>query len=291
MCFSLAFLFCFVFLYAKAPRNSSKRSPSQQNRTLQSTHLFDRLARIEELLRSRGVSGASSSSQLASSLVSYVDTRDETFTLLGERPEVVNVNDVTPRHFIVYRFGLHVLDLLGKLNRHNPVNLLLARTLPAVSDALHNNYRNNAFGRSFFFEQATNTLFVRMERIESVGDFVLLLAHCSAHLSVGHMDNDADPAFMGQFYRSLRCCLDDMFAARNSNSRELESALATTKDEALKGSKVQAALTLTRRSSDARIDTDAVMGRLDAGTREFAERMKALDLEFQAQFPSLGDRR
>ena len=75
------------------------------------------------------------------------------------------------------------------------ITLLLASNLPP------NNYTNNCFRHSFFYQHAKKILFVRRERIESVGDFILVLVHCLAHIQVDSLANDANPLFLRCFYK------------------------------------------------------------------------------------------
>ena len=75
------------------------------------------------------------------------------------------------------------------------VTLLLASTLPP------NNYDKNMFRRSFFYQHAKKILFVRQERLESVGEFLLVLAHCLAHIKVDDLTDDSNAGFMREFYK------------------------------------------------------------------------------------------
>ena len=43
-------------------------------------------------------------------------------------------------------------------------------------------YDNNAFANSFMWESSSRTLYIRQERLESVGEFALMLVHTLAHI-------------------------------------------------------------------------------------------------------------
>ena len=75
------------------------------------------------------------------------------------------------------------------------VTLLLASNLPS------NNYERNAFRHSFFYEHARKILFVRQERMQSVGDFLVVIMHCLAHIKVDDLTDDQNPLFLREFYK------------------------------------------------------------------------------------------
>lgn len=78
----------------------------------------------------------------------------------------------------------------------NEVTLLLAAKLPV------NNYNRNAFRRSVFLQRAPKpVLYVRRERLQSVGDFMMVIVHSMAHVAVGQMEDDSDPYFLRAFYK------------------------------------------------------------------------------------------
>lgn len=75
------------------------------------------------------------------------------------------------------------------------VSLLLASNLPP------NNYNNNAFRNSIFYQHARKVLFVRKERMDSIGEFAMVILHSLAHIKVGDMTDDANVHFLRVFYR------------------------------------------------------------------------------------------
>jgi len=75
------------------------------------------------------------------------------------------------------------------------VTLLLASNLPA------NNYDRNAFRNSFFYQRSRRLLFVRSDRLTSVGDFAMVVIHCMAHVAVDQLEDDTDPYFLRAFYK------------------------------------------------------------------------------------------
>lgn len=84
------------------------------------------------------------------------------------------------------------------LRQISEVRLLLASQLP------NNNYHRNAFRHSIFYQRApTATLFIRRERLSSVGDLVMVIVHSMAHIAAKQMEDDSDPYFLRAFYKVL----------------------------------------------------------------------------------------
>ena len=107
----------------------------------------------------------------------------------------VDINELSPTHFVIYRFGVFVTQLLQKHLDIPEITLLLASCLPP------NNYANNAFRNSFFFERSRRILFIRQERMESVGDFIVVALHCMAHIKIDDLVDDNNPLFLREFYK------------------------------------------------------------------------------------------
>ena len=97
--------------------------------------------------------------------------------------------------FVVYRFGVFITQLLQEIMDVPEVTLLIASALPP------NNYAKNAFRNSFFYERSRQILFVRQERMDSVGDFVVLIMHCLAHIKVDELTDDNNVLFLREFYK------------------------------------------------------------------------------------------
>ena len=130
----------------------------------------------------------------------YIDLKDAQWLCHGDlRP--ADINDITPSQFIIYRFGVFITRFLEKTVGAPPVTLLLADNLPG------NNYERNAYRHSFFYEHAQKILFIRKERMESIGEFVLLILHCMSHVAVDDLRDDANPLFLRVFYKVRIYCI------------------------------------------------------------------------------------
>ena len=112
----------------------------------------------------------------------YFDETDREFPCLplGESPAVCEPGELATKAFVVYPFGAHKAGLLASASRRPPVNLLLARTLPAKPSSFP---ADNAFRNSVHFDLSSRTLFVRQERAGDVGTFTLAIMHAVAHVA------------------------------------------------------------------------------------------------------------
>ena len=158
---------------------------------------------------------------------SYVDLFDSKLQRSGSGPIPVDASTLDARNFVVYRFGVFVADLLAR-SKFDRVNILLASMLPAPQPQLQNSYAFNAFKNSMYFDAPSCTLFIRIERMQSLGDFVLVIMHAVAHVTAHSMESDAEPAFLREFHRALRVCCEDLFFARMSYRSANEPAAAVS---------------------------------------------------------------
>ncbi|XP_061137970.1 uncharacterized protein LOC133156175 [Syngnathus typhle] len=117
-------------------------------------------------------------------------------------------SSLNPKEFLVYQHGLFLMHTLHARKLTPTVSLQIAARLPS------NNYRNNTFRNSFFYREADETLFVRRQRLHSVGGFSLLLLHCLSHVAIKDMSNDSAPAFKRLFRKVLQESLGQLFQAK-----------------------------------------------------------------------------
>ncbi|XP_026169238.1 uncharacterized protein LOC113134209 [Mastacembelus armatus] len=139
----------------------------------------------------------------------FVDILDAQWECEGELipldPSVLNL-----REFLVYQHGLFLMHTLHNLKLTPAISLQIAASLPK------NKYFNNAFRNSFFYQEGEETLFVRRQRLQSVGGFSLLLLHCLSHVKIKDMNSDSSPAFQRLFFKVLQACLGELFQTRLS---------------------------------------------------------------------------
>lgn len=143
----------------------------------------------------------------------FTDIKDDTLWSDDETLVPVDLNKIPGRTFIVYKFGCFIVDLLTIHCQHVPVTLLLADKLPPNPHLTKNAYRN-----SFYFDTSNQILYMRKERLENVGEFVLVLIHCLAHLKAQDLRNDTEPLFVKEFHRCLAVVCNDLFFSRYRRS-------------------------------------------------------------------------
>ncbi|XP_056230182.1 uncharacterized protein si:dkey-103g5.4 [Seriola aureovittata] len=174
---------------------------------LELSPLFQLLKVVELQLKGWACGAGLLSGELMDGGKSFVDVLDAQWECEGELipldPSVLN-----PREFLVYQHGLFLMHTLHNMNLTPAISLQIAASLP------NNNYLNNAFRNSFFYQEAEETLFVRRQRLHSVGGFSLLLLHCLSHVKIKDMSTDSSPAFQRLFFKVLQACLGELFQAR-----------------------------------------------------------------------------
>lgn len=93
----------------------------------------------------------------------------------------MDLNKLNARSFVVYKFGCFVADVIARRCNHAPVTVLLAETVPANPQLSRNGYRN-----SFSFDANNRILYLREARLDTVGEYTLILTHCLAHIKSGN---------------------------------------------------------------------------------------------------------
>ena len=156
---------------------------------LMSTPLFSQLSEIEAIVKLQGAA-AGDGIQVGP----YIDLKDAQWVCTGDLV-AVDIEKLRPTNFVVYRFGVFVSNLLQTRNGMPEVTILVASNLPP------NNYTRNCFRNSFHYQHTTKILFIREERMETVGEFVLVVMHCMAHIKVDELTDDYNPHFLREFYK------------------------------------------------------------------------------------------
>ena len=201
----------------------------QLSSLLMSTPIYQKLEQIRELLQSAPLAAANSAAPVSQKVIpnepgfAYIDSQDASW-LYDTEFHPVDLNSIPVRTFVVYKFGVFIIDLLCRNRKYPSVHLLLADKIPPNKNLVRNAYRN-----SFRFESHNRILYIRLCRLDNVGEFVVVLVHTLAHIKTETLADDMDPLFIKEFYRSLSICCSDFFFSRHNS----ESALAATSDEPL----------------------------------------------------------
>ena len=183
----------------------SRALPLQQQELtmlLLSSPLYQKLDEIAILLQNQPLGGNPSH---------YIDSKDDSW-INDTEFHAVCTSSISPKAFIVYKFGCCIIKSLSICCSHDPVSLLVADKIPP-----NKHIQQNAFCNSFMFDAKNRILYIRQERLENVGEFILVLIHILSHIKVGNFNNDADPKFVGEFYRCLSICCNDLFLSRYSD--------------------------------------------------------------------------
>ncbi|KAK1900668.1 ABC transporter G family member 28 [Dissostichus eleginoides] len=98
---------------------------------------------------------------------SFVDVLDAQWECEGELIPL-DLSALNPREYLVYQHGLFLIDTLNNLKL-----------------------------------EAEQTLFIRRQRLQSVGGFSLLLLHCLSHIKIKDMSSDSSPAFQRLFFKEV----------------------------------------------------------------------------------------
>ena len=149
---------------------------------------------------------------LGSNPSSYIDSKDVLWVNDTEF-HTVSTSSISPKAFVIYKFGCCIIKSLSTHCSHEPVSLLVADKIPP-----NRHIQQNAFYNSFMFDTKNRILYVRLERLENMGEFILVLVHVLAHIQVGNLNNDTDPEFVKEFYRCLSICCNDLFLNRYHDS-------------------------------------------------------------------------
>ncbi|XP_062417148.1 uncharacterized protein si:dkey-103g5.4 [Pungitius pungitius] len=183
---------------------------------LELSPVFQLLKRMELQLRDWACGTGLLNRELPDRDQSFIDVLDAQWECEGELipldPSVLN-----SRELLVYRHGLFLVHTLHDLKLTPSISLQIAASLP------NNSYLNNAFRNSFFFQEEEETLFVRRQRLKSVGGFSLLLLHCLSHIRFNDMSSDSSPVFQRLFFKVLQGCLGELYQARLTSSGQEHS--------------------------------------------------------------------
>ena len=196
---------------------------------LMSTPIYQKLEQIRGLLQSAPLAASTAAAPAPQKVITsepgfaYIDNQDANW-LYDTEFHPVDLNSIPVRAFVVYKFGVFIIDLLCRNRKYPSVHLLLADKIPPNKSLVRNAYRN-----SFRFESHNRILYIRLCRLDNVGEFVVVLVHTLAHIKTDTLSDDMDPLFIKEFYRSLSICCSDFFFSRHNS----ESALAATSDEPL----------------------------------------------------------
>eukprot|EP00002_Diphylleia_rotans_P020764 TRINITY_DN4033_c0_g1_i1.p1 TRINITY_DN4033_c0_g1~~TRINITY_DN4033_c0_g1_i1.p1 ORF type:complete len:1119 (-),score=321.19 TRINITY_DN4033_c0_g1_i1:170-3526(-) len=129
-----------------------------------------------------------------------------------------------PAHFVAYKYGLYLVELFVTRLQHEPLTLLVAKSLPG------NVYHRNAFRNSYYYSAPEHTLFIRQHRFDSVGSLALVLSHAMAHIKVRDFVDDSSAPFLREFYRGISLIGEELFHTTASHRTHQSTGVKMPKD-------------------------------------------------------------
>nr|XP_017206661.1 uncharacterized protein si:dkey-103g5.4 isoform X1 [Danio rerio] len=239
---------------ASAHTSIPKLAEEDWSRLVALSPLFQLMKEVEQQLRDCARDRGLMKIQPSGSSRPFMDFMDAQWECEGKLIQV-SFETLNPRELLLYQHGQFLLQHLHLHKMIPTVTLQLASSLPT------NDYHNNAFRNSFYYqEDSERTLFVRSQRLQSVGGLSLLLMHCAAHISTGQMKTDCTPAFQRAFFKVLQVGLSELFHSRlgQADSPEHNRMKDLASDGALDG----LLLERVQKPSPGIFSEDEVLGRL-----------------------------
>lgn len=108
--------------------------------------------------------------------------------------------------FVIYKFGFFIVDLLVVYCYYFLVIFLFV-------DKLFVNiyFQRNVYCNFFFYDVNNCILYVCVERMDNVGEFVLVLVYCLLYIVCGDLWDDFYLGFLKEFYYVFVVLCDDLF--------------------------------------------------------------------------------
>ncbi|XP_069750653.1 uncharacterized protein [Narcine bancroftii] len=111
-----------------------------------------------------------------------------------------DLGHLSPHHFVIYRFGCFIVNLLCSSCDHTPVTLLMADSVPNEHGT---HCHNRSYTNGFYYDVNSRILYIRTTWLNNVGGFIVLILHIMAHIKTGIQINDDHPVFTEEFHRAL----------------------------------------------------------------------------------------
>ncbi|XP_075765383.1 uncharacterized protein LOC142820447 [Pelodiscus sinensis] len=187
-----------------------------KTKCMNSSPLLILLKDVNDKLQAHAMAAGLLESPLQDKGSSFQDILD---ALMTQKGELIPVHPPTlsAREFVIYQYGISILQFLRPHINAPEINLCVASSIPL------SNTVGNAFQNSFFYQISENKLFILREYLSCVGSFILLLVHCLAHITAADLSQDSSPTFRRLFYQALKACLSEMFSLRLRMSAVLQN--------------------------------------------------------------------
>ncbi|XP_019144142.3 uncharacterized protein LOC109145231 [Corvus cornix cornix] len=170
--------------------------------------LLGLLKEVNDELRSHAVAAGLGQSQRLEKTEITAQGMQESSRSQERELTAVDPAALSPREFVVFQYGLSILQFLTFHIKAPEITLCVASSLP------QSHAPGDAFRNSFFYQNSKKKLFILRDCLGSVGSFLLLLVHCLARVTAGDLSHDTNPIFLRLFHQALKACLGEMFSLR-----------------------------------------------------------------------------
>ncbi|XP_044312261.1 uncharacterized protein LOC123036847 [Varanus komodoensis] len=154
---------------------------------------------------------------------SFQDIMDIQMIPKSGQLEPLHASSLSAREFVIYQYGIIVLQFLRPHVGGPEIELCIASSIPPSGAP------GNAFRNSFYYQNPGHKLFISREALRCVGSFLLLVVHSLAHITAGDLSHDSSPAFRRLFHQALKTCLGEMFSLRLQSAAMLEGSKSAVK--------------------------------------------------------------
>jgi hypothetical protein len=174
-------------------------------------NVLEKVKAIEALIANRGGMPFTS--------VKYIDPVDKSWAngATSLRSALVKRSDLSSDEEKALQFGMRQATLLSDQWELDTVTIKTVNDLPSDTASGH------AFPCSYSYNPASATLYIRRQRLENVGVFMMVVLHGLAHIKVDSMVDDTNPHFIEAFYNGLQIVSSKLFEARSKAADPIDS--------------------------------------------------------------------
>eukprot|EP00906_Rhabdomonas_costata_P011999 RCo017101 len=194
--------------------------------------LLAKVTEIEELVRGQA---RLLSAHLQATVPGFQDELDRATPCEGTL-KVIAPEQLTSPQLVAHEYGQFVISALRSRDPALPeIELCVASALPGPQQP------GSAFRNSVQYDAQAHRLYVRDTRLATVGDLLLVLVHCLAHLKADGMaagHGDLEPGFMKEFYGLSKVLCEELFlkgAAPGSSASAARGQLMQRLEQRMQG--------------------------------------------------------
>ncbi|XP_048471580.1 uncharacterized protein LOC125486736 [Rhincodon typus] len=137
-----------------------------------------------------------------------------------------DLGNLSPHHFVIYRFGCYVVHLLCSSCGHSPLTVLLA---DSISTEVRTRCQNILYKNSFYYDANNRILYIKSTWLNNAGGFIVSILHTMAHIKAGIQINDGHPIFTEEFERGVAALGTTLFlTCCNTTDNGIEESKDTT---------------------------------------------------------------